>query len=189
MGFLSLFKKRTSSYYGKEAYKHVDKLLNSERKVLIVSPYIDDYYASYLVERSPGRSFHIISSSISGVAAKKLSRTGLGNALTSTFLSISVNWLILLLGHFNPYLAFTTIGAGMLLVAYSLVHRNSIYLKIPKNFVHAKMYIGDKMAIEGSANQSTYAGMHKNIESIRVISDQKEINELKHSFWALWNSS
>jgi phosphatidylserine/phosphatidylglycerophosphate/cardiolipin synthase-like enzyme len=187
MGLLSLLKERTSSYYGKRAYKYVEKLLSGERNLLIISPYIDDYYADYLARHSYGKKMHIISSSIKGSAAKKLRGRGLGNALTATFLSVSVNWILFLLGAFNYYLAFLSMSAGIVLVAYAMTRRNSIYLKIPQEFVHAKMYVGDKSAIEGSANL-TFAGMHQNIESVRLTSETHEVERLKRQFWTMWNS-
>ncbi|MDE1855570.1 MAG: hypothetical protein KGH57_04635 [Candidatus Micrarchaeota archaeon] len=188
MGLLSLFKERTSSYYGKRAYKYVDKLLKDEKSLLIVSPYIDNYYADYLARNAGGRKIYIISSSISSTTAKKLRRNNaLGNSVAATFLSASVNWLLLMLNAFSPLLALASISAGAALILVSLTHRNSIYLKIPKDFVHAKMYVGDKLAVEGSANL-TYAGMHKNIESVRLIADQKDVDFLKRQFWTLWNS-
>lgn len=187
MGLLSLFGARTSSYYGKRAYKYVDKLLKGEKDLLIVSPYLDDYYAAYLAKHSHGRKRYIISSSIRSSAAKKLQRNQLSNSLTSAFLAASVNWLLFLIGSFNLPFAIASVGSGLALVAYSLLHRNRIYLKVPKEFVHVKMYVGDSVAVEGSANL-TYAGMHKNIETVRLIRDAKEIEALKRQFWTLWNS-
>ena len=188
MGFLSLFKKGSGAYYGSESYKRVERLIASERDLLIVSPYIDDYYAAYLAAHSRGKKIHIISSSITGSAAKRLHRNDtLRSSLTATFLSVSVSWLLFLLDAFNPIYSLATIAAGVLLVSYAFMHRSSIYLKIPKDFVHAKMYVGDSSAVEGSANL-TYAGMHKNIEGVRLITDPKEVDALKHQFWTLWNS-
>ncbi|MCL5238930.1 MAG: phospholipase D-like domain-containing protein [Candidatus Marsarchaeota archaeon] len=180
-------KERTSSYYGKRAYKYVDKLLREEKNLLIISPYLDDYYAAYLARLAHGKRLYIISSSIRGSAAKRLRRREAGSPAVATFIAVSVNWLLLLLNSFNPLLAFATISAGFALLAYSLLHRNSIYLKVPKEFVHAKLYVGDKRAVEGSANL-TYAGMHKNVESVRLITDKREVEELKRRFWTLWNS-
>jgi phosphatidylserine/phosphatidylglycerophosphate/cardiolipin synthase-like enzyme len=188
MCFLSLTRKRADSYYGKGAYRYVDKLLKSERNLLIVSPYIDDYYAEYLARNSRGKKIYIISSSISGSSAKKLHRSGaLGNSLVAAFLTLAVNWLLFALNAFNPLFAMVTVAAGIALVIGSLAHRNRIYLKVPKEFVHVKMYVGERSAVEGSANL-TYAGMHKNIESVKLMTDQKEVDRLKRQFWTLWNS-
>ena len=187
MGLLSLFRERTSSYYGKRAHKYVDKLLKEEKNLLIISPFIDDYYASYLAAHAHGKRRYIISSSIKSSAAKKLRKNNVGSALAAEFIAVSVNWLILLLSGPNVPFAFASIGFGAILIAYSLVHRNMIYLKVPKEFVHAKLYVGDRVAVEGSANL-TYAGMHKNIEGVRLIKDQKEVEDRKRQFWTLWNS-
>ncbi len=188
MGLLSLFKERPGSYYGKRAYKYVDRLLRESRDLLIVSPYIDDYYASYLARHSRGKKIYIISSSIASTAAKKLRRDdSLGGSFTAAFITVSVNWLLFVLNDSNPLFTFSSVTIGMALVFLSLTHRNSIFLKIPQEFVHAKMYVGDSEAIEGSANL-TYAGMHKNIESIRQVVDPKAVDALKRQFWTLWNS-
>lgn len=187
MGFLSLFRGRPGSYYGKSAHKYVDKLLKAEKDLLIVSPYIDDYYADYLARHSSGKTLHIISSSIRGSAAKRLRGSRLGDPFAATFLAASVNWLLFLVGAFNFYFAFASIASGIGLLALALSHKNRIYLKIPKDFVHAKMYVGKSTAVEGSANL-TYAGMHQNIENIRLITDPAEVDRLKRQFWTLWNS-
>lgn len=187
MGLLSLLKERTSSYYGNMAYKYVDKLLKSEKDLLIISPYIDDYYADYLARHSRGKSIHIISSSIKNSAAKKLRRGGFANAAIAAFILASVNWLLLLLGLFSVYFAAASMLFVLVLLFLSLTQRSRIYLKIPQEFVHAKMYVGDGSAIDGSANL-TYMGMHKNIESIRVTSDAREVEKMKRNFWTLWNS-
>ncbi|MDE1874258.1 MAG: hypothetical protein KGI04_04040 [Candidatus Micrarchaeota archaeon] len=187
MGLISLIRARTSSYYGKRAYRYVDKLLKDERNLLIISPYIDDYYAAYLARHASGRKRYIISSSIRGSAAKKLQKNQLSNSAAATFLAVSVNSLLFLIGGFSALIAFFTIAFGAILVAYSLAHRNRIYLKVPKEFVHVKMYVGERVAIEGSANL-TYAGMHKNIETVRLIRDQRAIDALKRQFWTMWNS-
>ena len=187
MGLLSLLKATGTSYYGKRAYRYVDKLLKSERNLLIVSPYIDDYYASYLAAHSRGKRRYIISSSIRGSAAKRLQKSNVGNALAAEFLAVSVNWLLFLINGLNATFAFASIGFGAILIAYSLLHRNRIYLKVPKEFVHVKMYVGDGVAVEGSANL-TYAGMHKNIETVHLIRDRKDVEERKRQFWTMWNS-
>ncbi len=162
-------------------------MLKGEKNLLIISPYIDDYYAAFLARHSHGRKRYIISSSIRGSASKRLRRSDIGNPLVATFLAVSVNWLLFLLNEFNPALAIVSICFGFVLIAYSLARRSSIYLKVPKDFVHAKLYVGDSVAVEGSANL-TYAGMHKNLESVRLITDRREVEALKRRFWTLWNS-
>ena len=77
---------------------------------------------------------------------------------------------------------------AVLSVIYALRDDRSIELRVPKGFVHAKMYIGEKTAIVGSANL-TYAGMHQNVEHIDVIRDRGQIADLKKQFFSMWNSA
>ncbi len=188
MDFLSLFKKKPNSYYGSESFRHVEKLMSKEKDLLIVSPYIDDYYANYISNRARRKSFHIISSSIKASTARKLHGSKLPSAFGATFLITILNIFLAQLGVFNIYFTFLSLGFGIALILYAFSSRNSIYLKVPRSFVHVKMYIGNSSAIEGSANL-TYAGLHKNIERINMISDPGEVAELKRQFWNMWNSS
>ena len=65
---------------------------------------------------------------------------------------------------------------------------NGVSVKVPRNFVHAKMYISGQMAMIGSANL-TYSGMHRNIEHMSVIRSSREIGRLASQFWELWGNS
>jgi phosphatidylserine/phosphatidylglycerophosphate/cardiolipin synthase-like enzyme len=187
MGLLSLFKRRTDSYYGNEAHKYVDKLLSGGKNLLIVSPYIDDYYADYLASHARGKRMYIISSSIKKSAAKRLRGADFSGVTAAAFLLTSFNAALFVSGFFSASFALLSVSSVAAYAIYSLTHRNRISLKIPSEFVHAKMYVSDSAAIEGSANL-TYAGMHKNIEGIRIISNPEQLDELKRRFWTLWNS-
>ncbi len=187
MGFLSLFKRQAESYSGSESYRYVEKLLESEKNILIVSPYIDNYYAKYLVAHAGGKRMYVISSAIQQKAEKILRGGGFREMAAA---ALSAIFLILIAASFFVlYLVFIAIPLGAIIFWFRLQseRRANVHLKIPKRFVHAKMYIGDGCAVEGSANL-TFSGMHRNIESIRMVSDAGEISEMKGQFWKMWNA-
>ncbi|MGA3020527.1 MAG: phospholipase D-like domain-containing protein [Candidatus Micrarchaeales archaeon] len=187
MNLFRLFQRENFSYYGQDSHKHIDKLLRNEKNILIISPYIDDYYANHIVRNSRGKSVHIISSSIKQSAAKRLTENRVRGMAMFTFLIITINLVLFSLGIFALYFAIASLAVVSFLIIFSRFPKRRIYLKIPKEFVHAKMYVGDRTAIEGSANL-TYSGMHKNIERINVTHDIRKISESKREFWRLWNS-
>lgn len=189
MSLFNMFQARDRSYSGKDSYRHVERVLKGEKNLLIVSPYIDEYYANYLVSHARGKRIRILSSSMHGGAARKLRGRNIGPAVKFSLLVAAFNLLFFLFGL--QFLAFLIISssAAVLFLAFSLRGRHlDISVRVPRNFVHAKMYIGDGAAIEGSANL-TYAGMHENVEHIDVIFDEKRIADLKRQFHALWDSA
>jgi phosphatidylserine/phosphatidylglycerophosphate/cardiolipin synthase-like enzyme len=188
MSLLNVFGPRDGSYSGKDSYRHVERILRGERNLLIVSPYIDLHYARYLVRHSRGKRIRIISSSMQPGAYRKLKGRDLGPAITFTVMAVAFDMMLLLLRM--QFLAFALVTAALaaMFFALSLRGRNNIYVKVPREFVHAKMYIGDNAAAEGSANL-TYAGMHRNVEHIDLIYDRKRIADLKRQFQALWDSA
>jgi len=182
-----LFEKANCSYYGQDTYKNVEKLIRSEQNILIVSPYIDDYYARYLVNHARGKSIHILSSSVKRSAAKKLGSGKPREAIYFVFLVAFFNILFLSIKILEIYFVTVSFTIAFLWLLYSVLDKRKIYLREPKEFVHVKLYIGDRAAIDGSANL-TYAGMHKNVERINVTRDRARIAELKKQFWGMWNS-
>lgn len=175
-----------ASYYGSSSYVHVEPLLRKSGRLLIVSPYIDDYYA-YRLARSHSKEVYVISSSIHADTAKKLMGSRLGDAAFAVFVLAAINTLMLQLSMFSVPVFAVSVLFSAYVVRHALRHRNGVRLKVPKQFVHAKMYIGDGIAVEGSANL-TYAGMHRNIERIRVVTEVGEIEAMRKSFWRLWGS-
>jgi len=187
MDLLKLFKPGDRSYSGNASYRHVERLLKREKNLLIISPYIDDYYASYLLRNSRGKRIYIISSAMREGAVRKLRGRNLGGAARFAFLVAAANAAFLIFGVlFWTFIVISSIAAIAYLL-YSFRGSSNIALKVPKGFVHAKMYIGDETAIEGSANL-TYQGMHKNIEHIDIISDKVRISDLKKQFMEIWDS-
>jgi phosphatidylserine/phosphatidylglycerophosphate/cardiolipin synthase-like enzyme len=187
MNLLKLFQRESFSYYGQNSHKHIEKLLKNEKNLLIISPYLDDYYANYIIQNSRGKNVHIISSSIKQSAAKRLTENRMRGMAMFTLLIAAINIVLFSLDIFALYFAISSFVVLLVLFLSSLLPKRKIYLKIPKEFVHTKMYVGDRTAIEGSANL-TYNGMHKNIERISITHNSAKISESKREFWKLWNS-
>ncbi len=74
-------------------------------------------------------------------------------------------------------------------VGYSTTYQPSKpQLKIvpPERMVHSKIYIGDDIAIVGSANL-THAGLWRNYETITIF-EGEEVREVEKMFLEIWNS-
>ncbi len=172
-------------YYGSGAYKYVDDLISRKGDILIVSPYIDRYYAELILKKSHVSRFYVISSSIDERALDILKgRSSPLRFIGYLALSAIMLWLAIFIGLKWPYLLISI--APMAIWAFKhLGRRPKIALKVPRQFVHAKMYISAGMAITGSANL-TYSGTHRNAEHINVIYDADDISRLKDQFWEIW---
>jgi phosphatidylserine/phosphatidylglycerophosphate/cardiolipin synthase-like enzyme len=163
-------------------------MLRRERNIMIVSPYIDDYYARYLMRHCRGKSVRILSSSIRPEAARRLKGRDMGLAVAFALALAALNLVLFSIGREFPALAAISAAAAIALLAFSYRRRNGISLRVPRDFVHAKIYVGDGMAIEGSANL-TYAGMHGNVEHVNITFDKEKIGELKRQFARLWDAA
>lgn len=181
---------KPASYYGRSSFKYVEPLLNDEKEILIVSPYIDTYYANYLRSHARGKRILVISSAIGKDDAKKLisRRRAWLKALFFLLVLSSIGLVLVSAGTTSlVFLAMTALIFPLFLVEQlRLKEEHNISLKIPKSFVHAKLYVGKNAAVEGSANL-TFAGMHKNVEHVSVTRDPQEISELRKQFWRIWN--
>ena len=183
-----MFKKGDKSYYGRDGHQFADKLLGSGSEVLVVSPYLDSYYANKIKGRG-GTKFYIISSSMDKQAEKMLD-TGrsVGFAIAFTLVLIGVNLLLYLTHQLSIIFLLLSIAAIVISFAYSFRKKaRHIWIKKPRGFVHAKMYVSDVMGIEGSANL-TYSGMHKNVEHLQVTYDDAKIEKMKDEFWKMWDT-
>ena len=178
-------------YSGSSSYKYVEKLIDGGKRVLIVSPYIDEYYARYLISRGMSRRIYVIASSVSENVEKMLS--GGRRWLNPVYAFLTVAILVTLLLYFDVQylyvLLLAVIAIALTGAIATLMHekRSNIRFKRPSSFVHAKLYISEKMAIEGSANL-TYKGLHSNVEYIKIVYERREIDELEKRFWSMWNS-
>ncbi len=172
-------------YCGSDTHKYIDELISSKGEILVVSPYIDRYYAEIISRKSGGRKFYVISSSLEGDALKLLEKNPSALWIASyALLSIMILGLLLFVGVGGLYLLISVIPIAVGTVK-NAGRKSKVSLKVPKQFVHAKIYISDGMAITGSANL-TYKGTFKNVEHINVVYDKEEIGRLKEQFWGMW---
>lgn len=187
---------QNDSYSGDSSYKYVDNLIkNSDPELMIVSPYISDYYTKRLMDKSNNKRIRIVTSE-SSMSYK--------NALLNKYVAESTKGYLKALGFFllldliSIYLQFsytTIILTALLLILVLLTYRKykktdkNLRVKVAKSkFVHEKLYIGRDTAIVGSANL-TFNGMHRNVEHIDVIKDQRRIAELRAHFETLWSNN
>ena len=179
--------RKNERYYGKDTYRHFDKLLSRTGEILIVSPYIDAYYAKILVRKSRGRKIYLISSSPESGALKIIKGESASLVIVAyTALSLLLFLLLLHLGIRNSLL-FISLLPFLFGLYKAFTKRSKVRVKLPKQFIHAKMYISKDMAITGSAN-ITYNGMHKNLEQTEIVYNVDEISRLRKQFWRIWNS-
>ena len=171
-------------YYGSDTYKHIDDLIERGREILMVSPYVDRYYAEKLLEYSKGRRLYLISSSMDSEALRLLQ--GTSSIWAIAYLSLSSILLALLLYIRVPSTLLALSLIPIIVGSIKNLGRKRIMLKVPKQFVHAKMYISDSTAITGSANL-TYKGTHRNLEQISITRSKGDVEKLKKQFWELWS--
>lgn len=173
------------SYSGNDTHRYIEKLLDSRGDILIVSPYIDAYYARAMLRRHRRGRFYVISSSIEDSA-----KSMLNSKPNRTFLPAGILAFLFLLilplhyGLSGIYLVPSAIPLGLGIAKGR--KRANVVLKRPSEFIHAKMYISDTMAIVGSVNL-TYKGTHKNVEQISILHSARDIGQLKDQFWAMWD--
>ena len=180
-------------YSGNESYKFVDKLIDGNGDFLIITPYIDAFYAEKVLKAGGRRRIKIITS---GAPNNKEALALLAKGKKSWVRFVGIYFLVLAgllyLAHF--YNAALLSAGIFVIVALFIVLRRingkgkqaNVEVKVVKNFfVHEKIYISVDSAIVGSANL-TYNGMHKNIEHIEIISDPSRVAELKSHFNRLW---
>ena len=186
---LNLFK--VASYSGKDSYKYVENLICSGKRILIVSPYIDLHYANFILRNSSGKKYYILSSSMDARAKSLL----LGGRFPKETVTLSVmfflGFVLFLAINLYTYSAYMLVMSVLAIFATLLLlkRRNTcISVKLPKEFVHAKIYVSEGMAIHGSANL-TYKGMHQNVEHIEVTREREAVDGLERQFWQLWKSS
>jgi phosphatidylserine/phosphatidylglycerophosphate/cardiolipin synthase-like enzyme len=187
---LDLLGDRNYYYYGDDSHKYLKKLMEGGNRIYIVSPYIDDYYSGVILKNSKNKKFYIVSSSLGKNIRRRLEDRNRTYILSLYLIIFLLSLAILSSFETNlVYLAvFGAIGVLYLVSLFVRYRRNRVELRVPSRFVHAKMYLSDKMGIHGSANL-TYKGMHENMEHINITYDKGEIGRLKDEFWRIWNSS
>ena len=170
-------------------YKYVERLIKKSREVLIVSPYIDLYYANFILHNSKGKKIYIIASSIDNSAKKILANGSFPSLSFALFISFLAASLILFAnGEENILFVFAMFFLAIFAIRFKHKRPKNIRLKIPREFVHAKFYIGDSEVITGSANL-TFRGMHSNVEHIEIRNDPEYVKTMKKEFWKLWKEA
>ncbi|HUB92346.1 MAG TPA: phospholipase D-like domain-containing protein [Candidatus Saccharimonadales bacterium] len=175
-----------SYYTGRECYRFAERLIREGREILIVSPYIDEYYARFLSDNSGGKRIRIISSSMDQKARKLLGKgRPLGALLYALVIILALDYLAYREGVFSAMLALLSAAIFLLGLAVFASKKKDIEIRTPVEFVHAKMYINEREAIHGSANL-TYNGMHRNVEQIEMIRESGKVERLREEFFRLW---
>jgi phosphatidylserine/phosphatidylglycerophosphate/cardiolipin synthase-like enzyme len=177
-------------YSGNQSHIAVEKLLAGGGDLRIITPYIDAFYARKLLGYAGrGKVFLITYNAPNNREALAiLSRGKQPGALLAAAYFAALAVLLWIASLHGIAMVSTALAAGVILL-YILVLRprasrnlSRIKVKVMHSlFVHEKIYIGNAMAIVGSANL-TYNGMHKNIEHIESISDPVRIAELRRHF-------
>jgi phosphatidylserine/phosphatidylglycerophosphate/cardiolipin synthase-like enzyme len=179
-------------YSGSDSYRFVDRLINSKgSELLVVSPYIDNYYARALLRASRRRRVRIVTSP-DAIAHRDSFLRSIRMQRMKGYAEATVYFV--LLSAIALYLRFYCIAApvvALALAAFALMlrsrHSTAIQLKVIRDrFVHEKLYISNGTAVIGSANL-TYSGMHKNIEHVEMIRNGQEVDALKRHFEELWS--
>ena len=176
-------------YTGRSSHTYIERMMRSSRKLMIVSPFVDAYYAEFLRNISHGRKIMLLSSSMDYRAAKVLGR----RPRPLAFISIAALLVILDAAEFYVNIltvasVLATIFLVLVFAVFLLRGKGSVMLRRPGSFVHMKLYISEKEAIQGSANL-TYSGMHRNVEHIEVIHDPEVIGQLRNDFMKLWRDA
>ena len=184
------------SYSGESSYRYTDKLIKeSSRELMIVSPYISDYYIKMLVDQAVKKRIRIITSESSlgykDAKIKNFVRKGLGGYFKTILFFILLDFISIFFKSNYTIIALSAIVSGLIIILIFVYKRqkkaySNIEVKVSKKkFVHEKLYINDGMAIVGSANL-TYNGMHKNVEHIEIIRNVRRVLNLKDHFESLW---
>jgi phosphatidylserine/phosphatidylglycerophosphate/cardiolipin synthase-like enzyme len=179
-------------YSGSESYKLVDRMIKDKgSELLVVSPYIDNYYARVLLRASGRRRVRIVTSPdaltyrhsfIRSISIQRMK----GYAKATAYFGL-LSAITLYLKFYYVFLPIAAIAVVSFLLTLKSRHSDAIRLKVIKDkFVHEKLYISNGIAVTGSANL-TYNGMHKNIEHVDVVRDPVEVRTLTNHFEELWN--
>lgn len=184
------------SYSGESSYKYVDDLLkNGDQELMIVSPYISNYYTRLLIKLSAKKRIRVVTSDTSLGYKDSLLNDLMGQSINGYLKGIALFFFLDLISIYLQF-NYTTVALSMIvLILAVLAYRkrektnSNLQVKVTgKKFVHEKLYIASNMAIVGSANL-TYNGMHKNVEHIEIIRGDEKITGLKKHFEELWKSN
>lgn len=183
-----------SSYSGNDTYKIVDKLVkDNSGELLIITPYIDLFYAKMLIKESGRKKVAILTSGspVNRDAIKELSSLNPYRFL-KPISYFSVLSIILIYLKFYPFaIAAAVIGTANFayMVRKRGFERRNLRLKVAKGkFFHEKIYVTNNASITGSTNL-TFRGTHRNIEHVEYTEDETKTRNLREHFKSVWNSS
>ncbi len=190
MSFWSRDDSRESLHHtGSDCYKYVDRLIKSSGELMMVSPFVDKYYAEFLRRNSRHKKILLLSSSIDRSAQKALGRRPHPLAFAAMAVILAV---LCLSEYYAGVLTPVNILASAFLISvlafFLLGGKPNVDVRRPEGFVHMKLYLSERQAIQGSANL-TYSGMHRNVEHIEVINNPEVIDQLREDFLKLWARS
>jgi phosphatidylserine/phosphatidylglycerophosphate/cardiolipin synthase-like enzyme len=178
-------------YSGSSSYRFVDKLINKGNdELLVVSPYLDNYYIKVLIRASRHRRVRIVTSSEALMYPHSMLKSlryhrSKGSAKASAYF-LALSAITLYLRFYYVALPIFALALVSLALTLRSVRSKSLQLKvITDRFVHEKLYISSDSAVTGSANL-TYNGMHKNIEHVELTRDAREVAALRRHFEELW---
>jgi phosphatidylserine/phosphatidylglycerophosphate/cardiolipin synthase-like enzyme len=179
---------------GAESYLVIDQFLREKsEELLIITPYIDLFYAKVLIRQSRNKRIRLITS---GAAINKKAISALSSRSVRTAIESGFYFTLILIGLLYLRLypeAMVAFFVDFLIAAYIIVNFKSrwknIAMKVTSGkFVHEKIYISDTGMITGSANL-TFRGTHKNVEFVDYTRDQTKIQKMRKHFHELWKSS
>ncbi len=178
-------------YHGTHTHRYINTMINSSSRMHIVSPYIDQYYARLIADKAKNAEFYIIASAIEDDAKRILCNRGSkASLILHAFISLILLYIMLRYAALPLYavpLAFVPMLVGIGKYFRRTKGAQRIHLKVPRQFVHAKMYISEDQAILGSVNL-TYKGTHSNVEHIDIKGDPEEVRMLRKEFWEMWRA-
>lgn len=183
------------SYSGESSYRYVDQLIkNDDPELMIISPYISNYYTKMLIKLSGKKKIRVVTSDTSLGYKDSLLNNLTGQSIKGYIKAIAFFFLLDLISIYLQF-DYTTVILSLIVLILTVLaykrHENinsNLQVKVTgKKFVHEKLYIASNMAIVGSANL-TFNGMHKNVEHIEIIRAAEKIANLKKHFEEQWRS-
>lgn len=186
----------TESYSGDSSYRYVDRLIEAnDPELMIISPYISDYYTKMLLDKAKNKLVRIITSESSLSYKDAMLNRYLMHSASGYLKAIAFFLILDIISIFLQFNYTTAILTAILAILIFLTYRrykkteSNLKVKVTKSkFVHEKVYIGSNIAIVGSANL-TYNGMHRNVEHIDVVKDTAKIKDLRTHFESLWGNN
>ncbi len=178
---------------GSDTHRIVDALLKDDsRELLVITPYLDLFYARVLAKLSSRKRIFILTSRapVNSAALKELSRYNPWRVLKmAAYLAVLSGILVFLRLYGFAALFLAMVGFALAYAAWkSGTGRRNMHLKVTRGrLVHEKIYISEKGVVTGSSNL-TFNGTRRNVEHVDYTDDERKVAELRAHFWKLWRS-